>query len=412
MKKTHSHVPPFEVGATITLHPRDRAAMRVRPSITTVTFFEGAAPEPVLRARCARLIEANPWLAGRLWSGARSVELVVPASVPPGVCFEVVEQDGDLTPGGPAEQLMSDFLPYTVRRGVDCMDKPNGDLFRVTLVRAAPRFAVVVSVSHVIADGATYYQLVNGLGSDADPPVLEPTRLEAFGALVAETIGEDKIAFKKAPSVTLGILLKLFARSPLGCLPSQKVRAWRVSDAWVAAQKEKHAASAAAATVPFTFVSTNDVVTSWFFSRGAYDYGLMAANLRGRLASLPELDSSRAGNYMEYLHFHPEDYATPSGIRRPLLNGLRSNRPPPSACTNLRSHLAFVTSWASFPFDLAFEGAEQLLHVPVLEIRAVVDTCVIFRPRPRELAVLMLDRLGPAVGEDAAAEPALGARIF
>jgi len=51
--------------------------------------------------------------------------------------------------------------------------------------------------------------------------------------------------------------------------------------------------------------------------------------------------------------------------------------------------LAQVTNWSSFAADLAFEGCEQRLHLPVYDIGMIpFDCAIIFRPTPGKLAVM------------------------
>ena len=53
--------------------------------------------------------------------------------------------------------------------------------------------------------------------------------------------------------------------------------------------------------------------------------------------------------------------------------------------------MAFMTSWASFPFELSLSGVtKQVLHLPCMAMPDVMDVCLVFRPQPGKLAMLYL----------------------
>ena len=47
-------------------------------------------------------------------------------------------------------------------------------------------------------------------------------------------------------------------------------------------------------TIEIPYVSTNDIITSWFFRTRNHDYGMMLVNFRNRICGLTDTD---AGNY-------------------------------------------------------------------------------------------------------------------
>lgn len=376
-------------GTPVKLLAEDLALLQ-HPSVTTVTWYTG--PVPDLKARCLALAAANPWLLGQLWTGADGVRLIVPDE--PGSLYSEHEAL-DLQPSLDYGVLKERLAEHCVPAGKQCVD--NGEpLVRVTLLRTEGGFAVCFSMSHVIADGATYYQLFCALGTDA-PPALEVERLPDFGPALETHLGAAQAQWKTSGSLISGVLGKLTVRRPF--LPRFECRAYYIDSGWVAAEKQQHDP---ASGVPF--VSTNDVVTSWFLNRGAYDYGMMMVNFRGRLAGAT---AAHAGNYEGDLQLFPDMFATPADVRRPLLNGFTTGRSDvPGVGTNLRSHFACVSSWASFPCALQFPGCTQQLHLPIMHFKGIMDACVIFRPTPTTLAVL----LGERWTKDQ--DPALGERIF
>ena len=244
------------------------------------------------------------------------------------------------------------------------------------------------------------------MGSDSPPVVLDPKRDETFGAAWKVAVGEDKLAFKTNAGLICGILAKFLIFSPT-LLPKLQIRAWYVNDEYVAQQKTAHKAKVQEDSGLPPYVSTNDTLVSWFLSRGNYYYGLMALNFRGR-PEFPNLSEKAAGNYMGELHYHPDMFASPGGIRKPLVDGLKTDRPPPSSTTNLMAHMGVASNWATFPFKLEFPTSEQLLHTPVFVTKGFFDALIIFQPMPGKLGVLVADR--PSGLEQA--DPAVGQRIL
>ena len=53
--------------------------------------------------------------------------------------------------------------------------------------------------------------------------------------------------------------------------------------------------------------------------------------------------------------------------------------------------LAFITSWASFPFEVSIEGvSKQVLHLPCMAMPNVMDVAVVFKPSPGKLGMLYM----------------------
>mmetsp|Transcript_83248 Transcript_83248/g.269468 ORF Transcript_83248/g.269468 Transcript_83248/m.269468 type:complete len:401 (+) Transcript_83248:74-1276(+) len=391
--------PAVHEGEFVELLPEDTALMK-HPTVTTITFYEGQAPAQLMRDRASAVVKANPWLAGRLVTTSDGVKLLIPVPIKDDACF-VELSCADLGPDSSTDAILDKVGSAIVKTGNESLDvdKPQ---FMVILVSTQPaKFAVVVSLSHVIADGYTYYCLYNALGKDvgdiAADATLNPVRAKDFGAALSKTIGQDKIAWKTSPSMMLGIVRKLIFRTP-----AFKVRAFYVNEEWVEAQKKVHEKS-----TEIPFVSTNDVLTSWFLKRGGYDYAMMMVNFRKRLCGLTE---THAGNYEGEIHLWPEMFQTAGDIRRPLVNNFCTGRDDaPGVSTNLASNIAVVSNWAGFGAELKLPGCQQVIHKPVFVTKGIMDGCIIFKPTSDKLAVLIIDR--PA-SDGPETDPALGQQIF
>jgi hypothetical protein len=143
------------------------------------------------------------------------------------------------------------------------------------------------------------------------------------------------------------------------------------------------------------FVSTNDVLTSWFLQRCGCKYGLMAMNLRNRIVGHTE---KHAGNYTFLIFYDQPDSASPGLIRQSVLNLKRSitkDRHMPGFWETATASFAMVTNWATFAKPNNIEGCQEDLHIPVLGDFQIdlMTVMFIFRSGPRGLALCVL---GPA----------------
>ena len=134
------------------------------------------------------LLSNNLWLAGRLVSSDDSVKLSAPLRLSEGGskaigCFsEFIGPEFAIRPGM-SQQEMRERVLHRARVWIGTVDKDE-PLFIVSVVAAsrdAMDFAVVISMSHVIADGYTYGEVLKMLqpeafnnGDDHADMVVEP----------------------------------------------------------------------------------------------------------------------------------------------------------------------------------------------------------------------------------------------
>ena len=380
------------------------------PSISTCTFLAGDPREAAarLRERTREVLRLNPWLGGRLDQARGEARPVL-------VYGQVAGKDDPTlggafeaaAPGGTPGCALSHRTPYRdlaralnrllVKTGTACLGRADEPLFRVAVVPDAlepkARWALVVSVSHVIADGHTFYQVHNMLSDGREIRALEPRREVDVPGLAESAMGGDG-GFLSNPRP--GLLLSLVSAGLLGALfgPACAVDLRYVDDAYVAQEKAK---VARAGTVPF--VSTNDIVTSEVLASSRCSLGLMDVNLRGRV---PGCGSGLAGNYEEKIVYRPPDFGSPELVRASILDPgrlMRASEPLTSLPQSVRElwgvdSMACVSNWATFAEDVVLEGHRAELHVPVFDASAVparvFTGCFVFRPgndRPLALAL-------------------------
>jgi hypothetical protein len=167
------------------------------------------------------------------------------------------------------------------------------------------------------------------------------------------------------------------------------------------------------------FVSTNDVVTSHFCTASAARMTMMVVNMRGKI-DLPITDD-HAGCYEGCLLLDEPNYSAPERIRSCLKAGVpftrqaADTRPLPGLCGSCP--MAFITSWASFPWELSLGGecdCEQVLHLPCMAMPDMMDVAVVFKPQPGKLAVLYMAKRckGKLLGNDSVLGRPVAPSIF
>ncbi|KAF0686887.1 Aste57867_21319 [Aphanomyces stellatus] len=356
-------------------------------AISTITYYSTTEPSDSgspasahLQARVDAIVQANPWLAGRVvsnWIGPVSLEYDTTghASIP----VETASMP-TLTRDLPYDVLMTAVAPLQVRH-----NQPS-PLFRVHWITiSSSQAALFVSLSHVVGDGATYYRLYGMLSAKSPIVALSPERNHAFEDLARAAMkgGNDaRDVVESAVFICHMVRTYVWDSAPTFGL-------YTVSPEWIAAQK-----LSSSDAVPY--VSTNDVITSWFFSATKCDMGLMFINIRGRVAGV---DATMAGNYESFVGYQPEDYATPGLIRQSLAtNGLRRvhSGPFPSMVTRTSS---ILTSWATLYEPATIPEWTMDEHLPCFDYMPVTNAAVTFQRTRTSLGLLLMTRTMSNVGD-------------
>ena len=185
--------------------------------------------------------------------------------------FKRVQQS--LSPNSPYEEIVRKVQPMLVKSGGQCLNQDE-PLFRLVLFAQETSFALLFSLSHVLADGFTFYSLYGQLSLHASPRAhadgTTTERVHSYPALCGNAVGEAKEAWLGTPDVFVGMQHSWREKLHFDI--------FHLNDAWITEQKRKRAGQA--------FLSTNDVLTSWFLSAGGFiGYGIMAINCRDRLSA-------------------------------------------------------------------------------------------------------------------------------
>jgi len=352
-------------------------------SITTATFFTGdlALAVSLVRTRLELLLKANPWAAGRVVTDQKGGGLhLVHPSAPTEQIMEAILQvspsDLNIHAGMPYEEIMRRVSESTaqLKRGHEYINKPD-PVLRVTLTSdASGGFALIVSLSHTVADGHTYYSLLSMLSSHGDIHSLNPKRDPSVDSALKRSLGtNEQKFFDEDPSVNIDASLLMRDLQPL---------AFMVDADAVGKCKIGMEGSATG------FVSTNDILTSCSARLMPVKLLGMAVNMRKRV---PQLCDDDAGNYERLLIYDTTDL-TPATVRASLAG------PPFMGNWNEMSDfpagnkIGMITNWSSFADPPEIDGCPQQLHLPCCSMVGNPETCIIFRPRCGQLAVLYLSR--------------------
>jgi hypothetical protein len=361
--------------------------LKNEPGITTVTFFQGNWQQVMghIQERFIEIVHANPWLAGRLVKIKRSnkLQLVHPQVPPP-------EMTARLFIANPSQFKINSKMSYPslcdtlrtviVLRASD-MDSVS-PLCLLTLIPDAEypqqKFAIIFSLAHVIADGATYYQIFNQIFRKGPILALRTKRNQQAANNMMWTIGAKEYKYIFSLSFVLNNLREMW-------FAKKKFYIFYVDQEKINVAK-KNISENSGGNV--NFVSNNDILSSSFARLIGAETFMIVMNLRRRIKGINNED---AGNYVAPLCFDDVICKDPVLIRKMLDQGppfKTRTKPFPGFWKTIFSKMALITNWSTFAGDFTLEGCKQLLHIPVYENKNVpYDTAAIFQAQPGRLAV-------------------------
>lgn len=365
--------------------------------ITTVSFFSGDldAAAIFLKERLELVAAANPWLLGNLVKekqhGKRCALRFSSSKEPPAVSDAVFEVNKSLVLA--EETSYTDFMKMVNSSGAKI---PSGKkllnkslpVCKLTVASAAGGFALIFSISHVVCNGGTYYQILNMLSADGTVVAMNPTRQEALQDKVNEYMGKRHYAYLTDAACTFNALGKIFfGKNP-------KAYCFLIDDAKLAAAK---AAAKAQPGAPDR-ISANDVLTSAYGKACRLKLLIMAADFKGRIEGTSTTD---AAQYHAALMLDESGFGSPAAIREALMGPPPLSRAAlPGFWKSMGLRMGLITSWASLK-SLSIPSCTLSLHTPCeqtsgMVVKAQDDTCIVFNPRPGKLAMLCISStLGP-----------------
>ena len=452
----------------------------IRP-VTTLTWFRGNYREDDvvvsnLRQRAKQILSKNPWLAGKLVLKPKYGERKRPCIVYPKDKNKIDEFD----PITVVEESKSPISRYdTPLEDLECIARihglalsknhPDEPLWKIIVVACSKEptnyFAIIMSMSHIVAGGSTYYDILTMLlSSNNDTTILSldiqrvPNYKEQIQPLEESNFGRNELNFPSTPQfvhVFLFGMLRSFLSSKIFQRKVQQIYILIDNDKIDDIKRQWQAESSDNDndddnTRKVSYITTNDILVSWFYNTSLTTYGFMNVDCRINGIFSPRITLQHAGNYQRLIYYDTQyDSTTPTLIRRslqvdPLEEEQQPPLPPPLTTTNNGgdrdgttkeatkrkrklqyqraitydqplpsytkcvllgyAHFGMSTNWASFlshtqelhiPNTAKTNGddscCKQELHIPLTDVSTFMPytftELLIFRPYPGKIAV-------------------------
>lgn len=241
-------------------------------------------------------------------------------------------------------------------------------------------------MSHAVGDAHTSYTIHNMLDKDAEVWAMEQKRVR-FDPLRCLTNApfHGKWFFWIVWQNFINPLKRGIAKRAVAEQRKLRFCMRYVRDEWIEEQKNRFTPVPGA-----PYVSSSDLLTSWFFQATQPACGAVVYNMRGRMEGLGE---KHAGSYATFLLFYPEEYKSAANIRRAVLckspactvDGLQQRPGVGGRC-------GMVTSFHNLCQTVSLDGCSQVTHLPSgaepLEMADILPPiAAIFRPLPNKLAM-------------------------
>jgi len=360
-----------------------------------ITFFEGRAPVDFIKNRLHAIVAANPWLAGRLVSEQGSIKVRLPTKGFVTESDHFVNSSIEVNPNMEYSKLCEacEDILVTDNARLNQFNR-NVTLFRVSICPSGLNgFAVIVSVSHVIADGKTCYLIAGMLGEGGQVKEL-PGRLNVPDGWCKEEKKSMVLAF--GPEKTDWLFSKMriggILRDSLTSRVSRNIKAaiGFINTDWVDEVKSQYIDEARAAGYPF--LSTNDVVASWMAVTGGYTH--MDLYYDFRVVDGPVNEEFAGGYAVPICLASSSEFGSPIVIREAVA-ATRSNTPTkqknvPSAWDALlRDRFCFSTNWVKGFIDMQLPGCRRKVHMPLMRPN-LSGLQVIFQATKERVGMLLI----------------------
>lgn len=312
--------------------------------------------------RVSEVVRMNPWLTCRLRMATSGIKAVYGSEFVD--CFQAISRQMKIDIAGKSySDLVSTLVPYTVKSGESCVDKDE-PLFKVTVISGVSKegplkqLCLIMSISAVIADARTLYSLFSMMDPDTRPFKLEIARSELYMKTVKQVLGSAQMRWLKSPAMYLGEILKSWTAR------SQHSAVYTIRNDWIKEKKEQWQGS------DVGYVSTNDILTSWFMNLTKCDFGFININFR-HLLDLHALQENEllAGRYVHHILLRKPNFETPVAVRNSIPtveNKIKCQPDIPNFMTTIGRNSCLVTNYASISPIVNLPGCTLQLHIPIL----------------------------------------------
>lgn len=377
MKKLES-----KTAQSIALNNFENKLMRFKGGISACNLFQSENKEEAISAvhdRFQQIVNANPWLKGSCSKGKkRQIYLN----------FETDETDAsplifsgqapsNLSENSKFEKILSVCEAYIVKKAFKLYNKKDRLCKLVILHLDDHRFLLMFSLSHLIGDGHTFYQIFNMLSNQSEVYGLDVIRKSEIEQ-AKDIIPKSNSNFIFSPRMLFWAIKRAFSRKKM------RIESFELNDIYLQQQKLTAKESG---IVPF--VSTNDILSSTYAQLTDSNAMLMAVNFRNRIPAITDKD---AGNYEDFLVIDKETSSASEKIRI-LISNLKSEAPKinlPTGNAKSKSNPVLITNWAGFSEPILIKNAKSLLHVPLYTSKEITfDSCIVYSPQTDIVSALL-----------------------
>ncbi|ORY38060.1 hypothetical protein BCR33DRAFT_789284 [Rhizoclosmatium globosum] len=375
-----SQTPPPNVQVVTLLDDERKMGPFFYVTITTFNFFSGSVPVDFITARVQQILELNPWLQSRLVGKMGDVHFEYPATVPSTAADDTYVKCLTI-PGFAQDQeynkLVKSVKKHLVKLGYCYLNKKTfGDLFRILIVNGN---SLVVSMSHMLGDGNTYYEVLKMLDARPEfvPRALSVERIDSFNAMRQDIFGASYYEWRSFTSL---LSIKFYMETVFG---AARGNVYTIDKPQIEEIKQKY-------TTEDAYVSSNDVIASKLLSDCHLVWGSVSTNSREYLGeSGPQRDST--GTYTIGAIVTKD--MSPSDVRKRIMS--ITNKTPltefPSKKETKEGQGMNISNWTKFQHFLRLpDGQEAQLHLPSHATPIACNMAVIFKAKPEELSVLLL----------------------
>ena len=341
-------------------------AMMTSASNSVVSIYEedtvGALRLDRIYDRVSEIVRLNPWLACRLRMTTGGIKAVYGNEFEDR--FEAVSttQKVDFTSMSYSE-VVKTFVKYTVKSGECCIDQDE-PLFRVTAISGLSydgplkQMCLVMSISAVIADAATMYSLFSMLDADTRPFKMEIARHEDYLKTVKVVLGSAQLRWLKSTGMFLGEWFKSWGAN------QHETAVYTVRKEWIEKKKAEYKGDDG------SFVSTDDILTSWFMKMTKCDFGFINIDFRPLLdLHLLQENSLLAGRYVHHVLLRKRNFDTPLAVRntKPKIdNPKKCHSDTPNFKTTVQMNSCLISNYATLTPKMEVSGCSLKLHIPIL----------------------------------------------
>ncbi|GAX11267.1 hypothetical protein FisN_7Lh365 [Fistulifera solaris] len=347
-----------------------------------------------LRHRVYQMVLVNPWLCGYLktnygipsiWIDELSVDRLFSE-----IC---VDNPSDM------ERVLTQQTSVEVGAKILNTNKP----FVKICIVYSPKcydYYVTVCVTHMVGEPNLLYQLWGMLAPNAPTVPLWADRHHSYKkhpltALKGAARGKFLYFFLRSQGSIFRTLC--FGHQLSQDQPQPIMHRRYVDMEWVQKQKEAYQRRLAEHKNDGSpsYVSTQDILTTWFFSQLKPSCVCVAYSLHDRAE---HVTMQHMGNYLEALVLFPEEYSNPGNVRRAVVTagewapaGNRSGRGDDDSA-------GLVTGWHSRHVDLELPRSTRQTHLPLRGamftgmIPRVLPCMCLFRTSRDQFAVVTLSQ--------------------